>query len=348
MNNVNLNLDLKGEYSYRVMENGNVVEESDWSTNTILSGGLLDLYTYDIPSMLSYLDFGKSSNYVGKLGYFLNGVNEMTDVPRLSGIQSATSESYTENNSTKVYYRSFTTLPSTVDTTISEFAIKRTRDGNAFARNTFLSTLNIKVGQYVVFYYRLKINWSSVVSYNLTIQTADGYNYYIPVDSTTYQIPYDRVYYNNNILVLSQTEGDIPQFGETFPVVYSYGITNQVNSSFKPAELGYSIDHTSKTVTVSTVYSNISAGSTGIYKNIRCVYLSKDGLLGNTNNFFVSKFRFPIAIYNLDAGAGATINLTYTLNNDPIILSPYSDPYTPSGKRTNYFTFNVLYTWREA
>ena len=35
-------------------------------------------------------------------------------------------------------------------------------------------------------------------------------------------------------------------------------------------------------------------------------------------------------------------------NNDPIILSPYSDPYTPTGKRTNYFTFNVLYTWREA
>jgi hypothetical protein len=180
------------------------------------------------------------------------------------------------------------------------------------------------------------------------MQTVDGYNYYIPIDSSTYQIPYDRVYYNNNILVLSQTEEDIPQFGDTFPIVYAYGITNQVNSSFKPVELGYSIDHTTKTVSVSTSYNNISAGSPGIYKNIRCIYLSKDGQLGTTNNFFVSKFRFPIAIYNLDAGAGATINLTYSINNTPVNLDPYSDPYTPTGKRTNYFTFNLVYTWREA
>lgn len=348
MNNVNLNLDLKGEYSYQVIENGAVVEQSDWSTNTILSGGLLDLYSHDIPSMLSYLDFGKSSSYPGKTGYFLDGVNEISDESRLIGIQSATSESYIENNSTKVYYRSFTTLPSTKDTTVNEFAIKRTQGGKAFARNTFLATLNLKEGQYIVFYYRLKINWGSVLNYKLTVQTADGNTYYIPVEGATYQIPYERTYYNNNMLVLSQSNEDIPQFGEVFPIVYSYGITNQVNSSFSPSELGYSIDHSTKTVTVSTVYNNISAGSLGIYKNIRCMYLSKDGLQGSTNNFFVSKLKFPIAIYNLDAEAVANVNLTYSIYNSPVNLGPYSDPYAPTGKRTNYFTFNVIYTWREA
>jgi len=348
MNNVNLNLNLKGEYSYQVIENGTIVDQSDWSTNTILSGGLLDLYTYDIPSMLSYLDFGKSNSFTGKSGYFLSGVNEITDVPRLSGIQYTTAESYNEDISTRVYYRSFTTLPSTVDTTISEFAIKRTKDGSAFARNTFLSTLNIKAGQYIVFYYRLKINWNSVLSYKLTVQTADGYTYFIPIDGATYQIPYERVYYNNNILVLSQTDEDIPQFGETFPTIFKYGLTNQVNSSFKPAELGYSIDHTTKTVTVSTAYNNISAGSLGIYKNIRCLYLSKDGSLAVASNFFVSKLKFPIALYNLDAEAVASVNLTYSIYNTPVNLGPYSDPYAPTGKRTNYFTFYVNYTWREA
>ena len=78
------------------------------------------------------------------------------------------------------------------------------------------------------------------------------------------------------------------------------------------------------------------------------MYLSKDGSLATSSNFFVSKFKFPIAIYNLDAEAVANINLTYTLNNTPVNLGPYSDPYAPSGKRTNYFTFNMLYTWREA
>ena len=348
MNNVNLNLALKGEYSYQVIENGKVVEQSDWSTNTILSGGLLDLYTYDIPSMLNYLDFGESDSYAGKAGYFLNGVNEITDVQRLKNVKATTLETYNEDISTRVYYRSFTTLPSTADTILKEFAIKRNQTSNAFARNTFPTPLNVKACQHVVFYYRLKINWRSALNYNLTVQTADGYTYSIPVECATYQIPYDRAYYNNNELVLSQTVEEIPSFGATFPADLTYGITNRASSSFKPAELGYSIDHITKTVTVSTAYTNISANSLGIYKNIRCLYLSKDGSLDAASNFFVSKFIFPIAIYNLDAEAVANINLTYSLNNTPVNIGPYSDPYAPTGKRTNYFDFNVHYAWSEA
>jgi len=348
MNNVNLNLDLKGEYSYQVIDNELVVEESDWSTNTILSGGLLDLYAYDIPSLINYLDFGKSGNFSGKSGYFLNGVQEVTGDPRLSSVQASTSEAYVEGISTKIYYRSFVTLPSTSDTTIREFAIKRSQSSNAFARNTFLTPLNIKAGQYIIFYYRLKINWGSVLSYRLSVNAADGYNYTIPVDGVTYQIPYDRTYYSNNELILSQTTEDIPSFGETFPTVFTYGLNNRVSSSFKPTELGYSIDHTTKSVTVSTAYVNISATSVGIYKNIQCVYLSKDGSLEPSSNFFVSKFRFPIAIYNLDADTTASTQLVYSINTNSGPVGPYSDPYAPSGKRTNYFTFNVNYTWREA
>jgi len=348
MNNVNLDLNLHGEYSYQVIDDGLVVEESDWSTNTILSGGLLDLYTYDIPSLIGYLDFGKSNSFAGKLGYFLNGVNEITDIDRLSSIPATTSESYIEDISTKVYYRSFTTLPSTSDTTLREFAIKRTASSNAFARNTFLVPLNIKAGQYIVFYYRLKIDWKSVLNYNLAVRTGDEYTYSIPVIGTTYQIPYDRTYYNNNELILSQTTEDIPSFGEVFPTVQTYGITNRVSSSFKPSELGYSINHSTKTVTVSTAYNNISATSVGIYKNIQCLYLSKDGSMDTSSNFFASKFRFPLAIYNLDADTTASVELKYSLNNTPVNVGPYSDPYAPTGKRTNYFTFNVNYSWREA
>ena len=348
MNRVNLNLDLRGEYCYQVIDSNNVVESSDWSTNTILSGGLMDLYTYDVPSLINYLDFGKSSSYAGKDGYFLDGVHEITDVSRLSSIRASTSESYIEDISTKVYYRSFTSLPSTTDTVLREFAIKRTDSSNAFARNTFVSPLNIKAGQYIIFYYRLKINWGSALDYNLTVNTGDGYTYTIPVEGATYQIPYDRTYYNNNELILSQTVEPIPSFGTAFPTVLSYGITNRVNSSFKPSELGYSIDHTTKTVTVSTAYNHISATDVGIYKNIQCIYLSKDGSMETSSNFFVSKFRFPITIYNLNADTTASISLTYTLNNTPVNAGPYSDPYAPSGKRTNYFTFNVVYSWREA
>jgi hypothetical protein len=348
MNNVNLNLDLKGEYSYQVIDNGLVVEESDWSTNTILSGGLIDLYTYDIPSLLNYLDFGKSGNFIGKAGYFLNGVEETTGDSRLSSVKASTSESYVENVSTKVYYRSFTTLPSTSNATIREFAIKRSQSSNAFARNTFLTPLNIKAGQYIIFYYRLKIDWSSILNYRLTINTGDNYDYSIPVDGATYQIPYDRTYYNNNSLILSQTTEDIPNFGEIFPTNLTYGINNRVSSSFKPTELGYSIDHTTKSVTVNTSYVNVSASSVGIFKNIRCIYLSKDGSVDPSSNFFVSRFKFPLAIYNLDADTTASIQLTYSINTNSGPIGPYSDPYAPSGKRTNYFTFNVNYTWREA
>ena len=334
MNRVNLNLELKGEYKCQVFDENSILHETDWLSNTILSGGLLDLYNYSIPEMLSYLDFGKSDSYPGKEGYFLNSVYDLTDSPRLKDIAAATSETYTENTSTRVYYRSFATLPSTLDTTIKEFAIKRSLTGNSFARNTMLP-LNIKAGQYVVFYYRLKVNWFSLLKYNLRVDTADNYTYSVPVTGATYQIPYERTYYNKNQLVLTQTTEEIPSFGSVFPTVIAYGIQNKVNSSFTPTELGYSIDHNTKSVTVSTVYHNVSAASLGIYKNISNIYLSTDGPVSNTSNFFTTNFKFPLALYNLAA-------------DTDLALSPYADPYAAVGMRSNYFTFNVLYSWREA
>jgi hypothetical protein len=347
MNRVNLNLELKGEYKCQVFDGNSILHETDWSSNTILSGGLLDLYNYSIPEMLGYLDFGQSSSYPGKEGYFLDNVYQLTDSTRLKGIAAATSETYTEDTSTRVYYRSFTSLPSTLDTTIREFAIKRSLTGNSFARNTMIP-LNIKAGQYVVFFYRLKVNWSSLLRYNLRVNTADNYTYSVPVTGTIYQIPYERTYYNNNQLVLSQTVEDIPSFGSVFPTVIAYGVQNKVNSSFNPVELGYSIDHNTKSVTVSTAYHNVSAAAIGIYKNISNIYLSKDGLVSNTNNFFTTKFKFPLSLYNLDADTTASTSLTFTTGSSGLTLGPYADPYAATGKRSNFFTFNVVYSWREA
>lgn len=346
MNSTLLNFKLNGEYKFCVYENNDVVHETEWSSNTILSGGLIDLYTYDIPSLLKYLDFGKSNFRPGIQGYPLSGVDAVADTSSLRDILASTEEVLTENQSTRIYYRAYTTLPATSETTIREFAIKRAPGSNAFARNTFDPT-NIKKGQYVIFQYRLRADWSSQSKYNLRVQTASNNTYTIPVTGTPYQIPYDRTYYNNNQLVILQSSEPIPSFGATYPTNILYGVQNRPNSLFKPTELGYSINHVTRTVSVSTCYNNVSAGPIGIHSNINCLLLSKDGSTLQQDNFFVTNLKFPIVLYNLEPDTAVTTSLTFSALDMTTPIGPYASPVEPVGRRTNLFTFNVVYTWRE-
>ena len=93
--------------------------------------------------------------------------------------------------------------------------------------------------------------------------------YFIPSTSSTYQIPYDRTFYPNNKLLLIKDTRAIPSFGQTFITGAKLGILNNSSySSYSPTIYGESIDHNTKTYTVSTVYNNVSAVPEGIFKDI--------------------------------------------------------------------------------
>lgn len=308
--NINVGIKLSGEYRFSILEDGKVVTTSDWRSNTILSGGLVDLYTYDVPTVMSNLDLGLSTSLSGSNGYGLSGViapSEFTNIFR------DVNEIYQEDASNRVYYSTFTTNRATSAVTLNEFAIKRGTNTTAFARNTFSTGYDIKVNQYVNFEYRLTLNWDYTTAASIAVTGNNStYKYTIPSITKNYNIPYDRVFYNNNYLALLGDIRDLdvagnynvttrlPNMGEDFPLYYDWGIQGDVTSIYTPTTILTSIDNTNKRFNVSTRYSNITCyPNSGVYNNIKNALLVVDGNFNSsTSKFNITQFEYPLAVYN--------------------------------------------------
>ena len=308
--NINVGIKLSGEYRFSILEDNKVVSTSDWRSNTILSGGLVDLYTHDIPTVMSNLDLGLSTSLAGLSGYGLSGVvvpSEFINVYR------DVNEIYQEDVSSKIYYSTFTTNRATSAVTLNEFAIKRGANTTAFARNTFSTGYDIKVNQYVNFEYRLTLNWDYITTSNIAVTGNNStYTYTIPSTTKNYNIPYDRVFYNNNYLALLGDIRDLdaagnynvttrlPNMGEDFPLYYDWGIQGEITSVYTPTTILTSIDNTNKRFNVSTRYNNITCyPNSGVFSNIKNAILVADGNFNNSvGKFNITQFEYPLTVYN--------------------------------------------------
>lgn len=341
--NINLNLQLKGQYKFNIIEDNEVVYSTPWCNNTILSGGLVDLYSNSILDMLQYLDIGKSNQFSGVAGYGLSGVIEPSI---FTNILRDDIETYQDTLSSKSYYTSFTSSKSISSFEIKEFAIKKSSNSSqgAFARNTFIESYTITPNQIINFEYKLTVGWGSTTTTSLPITGNDvGYTYTIPITSTTYNIPYDRVFYNNNYLFLISNVYDefnlvqtsLPTMGDTYPYYFDWGINDSTTSTYKPTEILSSINNTTRTFNVTTLYKNITCSeNAGIFNNITTALLVKDGDITSYNHSFnVTRFAFPLAVYN----------------DFSTCVTPLSDQITTisSTPKFNILSLAYTYTWSE-
>ena len=108
-------------------------------------------------------------------------------------------------------------------------------------------------------------------------------------------------------------------------------------SSFFPTELGYSINHTTKSVTVSTVYTGVQSNVSGVYRGISTFLIIPDNSLEVDHRFTATRFEVPFVFYNI-------ANLNYNLSG---ITTDATSPLAGSFLRNRY-NFNYNYTWREA
>jgi len=330
---INVDIKLKGQYRLTVAGDSGVIVSTPWCNNTILSSGLVDLYSYEVPSILNYLDLGSSDSLPGAAGYGLSGVVSPTS---LSNIYRDIVESYQDTLTSKAYIATFTSDKLTSDVSIREFAIKR-QEGNCFARNTFPSTYNLSAGQIVTFEYRLTINWPNTITLNMPVTGNNvNYTYTIPVTSTTYNIPYDGVFYKNNVLFLlgnvynqdGTVNNDLPHMNEAYPILFDWGIGKSEYSTYAPSIKSTSIDNVLRKFTVNTTYSGVVCeANSGVYDNIKTAIIVKDGdLTTSTNSFNATRFAFPLVSYS-----------TYD-----VCLSS-----TPSNTSYNKLALDYSYSWSE-
>lgn len=341
--NINLNIKLKGQYKFNIIEDNKVVYSTPWCNNTILSGGLLDLYSNSIPDVLQYLDIGTSDQLPGLSGYGLSGVKVSSE---FINILRDDIETYQEVISSKSYYVSFTSSKALSSTVIKEFAIKKSNDSSqgAFARNTFVESYAVSPNQIINFEYKLTIGWGSTTTTLLPMTgNSVNYTYTIPVTSTTYNIPYDRVFYNNNSLFLISNvydESNVPQtslpaMGDAYPYYFDWGIKDSSTSIYSPTEILSSINNTTRTFNVTTLYKNITCSeNAGVFNNITTAVLVKDGDITSYNHLFnATRFAFPLAIYSD----------YYTCDIPSQDLTPIFGPTI----KFNMLSLAYTYTWSE-
>ena len=332
--NINIDRKLRGQYRFSVLEDNNIVYSTPWCNNTILSSGLIDLYSYDIPTILNYLDIGTSRSLSGSLGYKLSGVIASSE---FSNIKRDIVESYNDSISSRLYIASFTTKKALTSFDINEFAIKRDT-GIAFARNVFTLPYSITTGQYINFEYRLAVVWSATHTGNMQVEgNTKTYTYSIPITSTTYNIPYENVYYKNNYLILinkiynsdgTTINSNIPSPGDNYPAVFEWGLGNADRSVYTPKETLTAIDNVNRLFTVTTLYKDIQVDfdQTNLYY-ANYALLVKDGdITQPTNKFNITKFAYPLIFFN---------------NNTTCLSS------VASSNVFNVVTIGYNYTWGE-
>lgn len=301
-----IKISLHGQYKISIQSDDCIDYDSNWCNNTILSGGLAELYSYSFLEIMSLLDLGSNSTLGGSTGYSLSGV--VTPVLPFTNIFNDFGDTFKASDTSRVYHAYYTSIKAPYDIMVREFAVKRNQTSVAFARNVFAQSYEIKKGQHVNFQYRLKVNWNSTVSTKtLSLSAGTGSTFTVPITSTTYNIPHNRAYYNDNKLVLANTANSVidnstlPVFGSIHPgSIYSFAInTNKQRSIINPTEISRGHGE-GRTYSVSTVYSNITSRTNNTAINfINNAYLVRDGALEvPTNWFHLTRFAFPIIVYN--------------------------------------------------
>lgn len=303
MNKINYNIGLCGEYRLVVKDNTRVVNDTGWCKNTILSGGLEFLATNSILDSIKFLDLGTSS--LSSNNYTLSGVLEPSINDKFLNIPSQNIEYYKLNTNTQVYYSKFSTLAASSEETINEFCIKTTNK-LGFARAILTLPAVVRVNQNINFEYRVSVNHTSLQSDNAEFISHDNTSFYIPVTSKTFNIP--NIDNNPNkvgrlvddyTLILSENNDPLPEFGDIYPASQQslvYGVGNSASlSRFKSSVVYSRLNEVTKEYTVITLYNNISApNNSGIFKNINSAILEYD-----TFNFNITKFTFPLVLYNI-------------------------------------------------
>lgn len=353
--------ELRGEYNISVLEGDRTVYESGWCQNTILSKGLENLYDKPILNLTGMLDLGNSDQYPGVEGYNLDGVVDPSDSTTFLNVPRSRHTIYTEKDaqgvgSTRVFYSYFITNEADSPQTFAEFAIKSDKR-TAFARNTFKNKVTVQTNQYIVMEYRLRVRRSYSFTSKLPFETGSNQLFTIPCSGVCFNIPYNEMYRNDNELSLLAESSNLPPFGVKWPEFPTYGIRSRIFSTFKPTEIGYSLDNTTRSFTVSTIFANISAQPSGLYNRINTLLLSRSSDvqfdLSLPNSAFLGvKFKFPLALYNYE---NSSFDINGTISENIVIAKCYGDgPYRCYPRKdapiSRYNKFDILinYTWREA
>lgn len=357
MNKIDCVTELKGEYSVKVVEGDRAVYDSGWCKNTILSGGLQNLYNRDITTLTGVLDLGKSTASPGASGYGLKGIVTSPDSYTLLNIPRSKHSVYSENvgvnkNAARVFYSYFASNVATTEQNLNEFAIKSIDGAGAFARNVFNRTINLRPNQYVVLEYRLKVNRHYNFTSNLPFKTSTGHSFTVPCSGTCYNIPYNEMYRNDNELILINESSNLPVFNTKWPAAQNFAINNKEFSTFKPTEVGRSLNNITRTFSVSTVYYNISSRSIGLYNQINTLLLSRNTKIqfnnGLVNDAFAGvKLKFPLALYNYANNFFDIDGITPEVTQNTLSLYNNYRVYVTTTSRYNKFDIGLNYTWRE-
>ena len=347
MNKLDFNIGLVGEYKVKITNNNTITFESDWCRNTILAGGLASLYNNNITDLLRYVDFGTSTDLKGSLGYQLSGVI----TPQLDGnflnVQRVTANTSYENLSTVVHYNVYNTSQAVTDLELNEFSIKGDINASSFARNVFAESILISKGDSLEFTYRLKLNWNTNSKTSLQFNTLDNYTYYVPITSQVYQVPYaDRTYKPGSTLIVCKNNESLPQFGRNYPDPIIYGIVNKSYSTFNSAELGSSINNSTRTYTVSTVFYKISSNPLGIYKDINSLILTRDNTVDRASKFFISRLKFPLVLYRTPISTLSAFNINCECCETNTIYTGGTS-YAGVSSFMNFFDYYINYSWSE-
>jgi hypothetical protein len=332
MSKINYNIGLCGEFRMTVLSGKAVVSDTGWCKNTILSSGLAYLADNSFLDGLGFIDFGTSSS--DSNNFNLSGVVALCEDTGLYNIPSNNIQYYPLDKSTQVYYSSYSSPILTLkQEKISEFSIK-TKNGTSFSRAVLLSSVDVNVGQSVNFEYRVSVDYKNEIVSSVEFTTPDATSFYIPVTSRVYNLPnFNSVQgrvgrlVDSYPLVLLQNNEELPVFGTKYPdaEVYAVGASQQ-QSTFTPTIVYSDIDLDSKSYSVITEYKNLSAPlNGGIFDNINTALLK----YGDTG-FFVSRFRYPLAVYN------STLYSNQSVVNSSNLLSLYYK-YTWSETLTSTF-----------
>lgn len=352
--------DLRGEYNISVLEGDNTIYTSGWCQNTILSSGLQNLYNKTVTSLTGILDLGKSDALPGAEGFNLTGVIEPSDSFTFLNVARSRHTIYTEKNAqnagtVRVFYSYFITNVADSPQTFAEFAIKSDKK-NAFARNTFKSKIVVQENQYIVMEYRLRVRRNYSFTTKLSFDTGGNQTFSIPCSGTCFNIPYNEMYRNDNELILLSENTNLPEFGVKWPLIPTYAIRSRAFSTFKSKEIGYSLDNTTRSFTVSTIFSNISAQPNGLYNRINTFLLTRSSNvqfdIGLPNSAFMGiKFKFPLALYNYE---NDFFDVDGSTSESIVIAKCYGESMyrcypRPDAPKTRYNKFDIWfnYTWRE-
>jgi len=329
-------VNLYGEYRVTTLSGGNIVTDTGWCKNTILSSGLVTLYTSAIPDAINLLDLGTSSSFATtSASYGLSGVVSPSINKEFSNISRNNIEVFTYDLDTRIFYSTFSSFKSTSSVeTIREFAIKTDRE-TGFARSVLLSAVEVQYGQNINFEYRLTTNWDGKQETSVPFYTANDVTFYIPTTSVVYNIPYYRTFYSDNKLILLNNNEELPKFGEDYPSKLLYSFESRPESTFSPSIVSAVIDNTNRVFTVFTKYENLSSPiGSAIYSNINTALLVADGNIETPNKFLATRFKVPLTLYN------------YRDITDVLGLSSVYEPIYGCNKK-NLISLVYRYSWGE-